>query len=326
MEEFTGLQFTVIFKKFFQSITTAKFLNSDAADKKISQLSSSKMLIYPYISIQKDFGYSDATKNNEVSGRIDDLFRSSSEKIELINKVIRHYNLNPVKVEDLGFGDYDQLKVPTYIINLPERTDRLEHIRKEFEGRNEFEVTIIPACHHDIGAVGLWHSIRKIITLAVENDDDVIIICEDDHQFTEAYSKSNFMRNIIEAYYQGADVLSGGIGYFTQMIPLTEERFWIDSFWSTQFIVLYKKCFNQILSEEFDDSVTADDFLSIITSNKMVIYPFISTQKNFGYSDICKRSIARDIPNIFERCSNRISGIIQTYTKYALHTNKLSTK
>jgi glycosyl transferase family 25 len=98
VEKFTGTQFIVIFRKFFQSITTATFINNDTADRKMSLLSGSKMLLYPYISKQKDFGYSDATKNNESLRQLDKLFSDSSEKIRLVNSVIHHYNLNPVEI------------------------------------------------------------------------------------------------------------------------------------------------------------------------------------------------------------------------------------
>ncbi len=80
-------------------------------------------------------------------------------------------------------------KIPTYIINLPTRTDRRKHILNEFKGRPEFELTMIDACTHEVGAVGLWNSILKIIDISTERNEDMVIICEDDHQFTEHNTK-----------------------------------------------------------------------------------------------------------------------------------------
>ena len=145
---------------------------------------------------------------------------------------------------------------------------------------------IVDACKHDIGALGLWLTIRKIIRLALKNDEDVIIICEDDHEFTKDYHKDTFIQNIIEANEQGADYLSGGTGGFYLAIPISKQRFWVNPCSSTQFIVIYKKFFEKILNEPFDDHVIADILLSEITSHKMVVYPFISKQKDFGYSDV----------------------------------------
>lgn len=66
--------------------------------------------------------------------------------------------------------------IPTYVINMKERLDRKKHIIGEFKGRDEFDVTYMDACTHTIGAVGLWNSIVRIIRLALENEDDVIVV------------------------------------------------------------------------------------------------------------------------------------------------------
>ncbi|HOZ84835.1 MAG TPA: hypothetical protein PK191_05055 [Niabella sp.] len=46
------------------------------------------------------------------------------------------------------------VSLPTFIINLAARTERKEHIRKEFAGRCEFNVSIVDAVSHTIGAIG----------------------------------------------------------------------------------------------------------------------------------------------------------------------------
>ena len=72
---------------------------------------------------------------------------------------------------------YQNIIIPAYVINLPERKDRLAHIQQQFLGKSEFDVTIMEACKHSIGAVGLWKSILKVIKIGVANEDDVIIFC-----------------------------------------------------------------------------------------------------------------------------------------------------
>ena len=176
--------------------------------------------------------------------------------------------------------------IPTYVINMKERLDRKKHIIAEFKGRDEFDVTYMDACTHTIGAVGLWNSIVRIIRLAIENEDDVIVICEDDHYFTKNYSKEFLIENILEAHEQGADVLSGGIGGFGYAVPIARNRYWVDWFWCTQFIVIFKPLFNKILEYDFQDNDTADGVLSVIAKNKMTVYPFLSIQTDFGYSDV----------------------------------------
>lgn len=183
----------------------------------------------------------------------------------------------------------NEITVPTYIINLKKRKDRLAHIKSQFKHREEFEINIIEASEHRIGAVGLWQSICKVIRLAIEKDEDVIILCEDDHEFTEDYNRENFIESIFEAYRLKANLLLGGInGGFTNVLPLPSGLFWLDNFWGTHFVVIFKTFFETILNEPFLDTDVSDLKLAEMTSNKFVMYPMISIQKGFGYSDISK--------------------------------------
>ncbi|WP_341830903.1 hypothetical protein AACH28_15175 [Sphingobacterium thalpophilum] len=180
-----------------------------------------------------------------------------------------------------------EISISTYVINIPKRKDRLKHILSQYEGRNEFDVKVVDASVHVNGAIGLWMSICRIIKMALENDEDVIIICEDDHEFTADYNTENFLSAIYEANRLGANFLLGGIlGGYTNILPLPSGLTWIDAFWGTQFVVVYRSFFEAILAEPFSEKDVADGKFSEMTSNKFVMYPMISIQKEFGYSDI----------------------------------------
>lgn len=176
--------------------------------------------------------------------------------------------------------------IPTYVINLRERTDRYEHITNEFKGRSEFDLTIVEACCDQNGRKGLWRSICSIISKAKADKNDVIIICEDDHYFTQHYSTSLLFSRIYRAYELGADILSGGIGGFGQAYRRDFRLYQVDWFWCTQFIVIYASLYDKILNYTFQEYDTADGVLSMLSSSSMVIYPFISEQTDFGYSDV----------------------------------------
>lgn len=180
----------------------------------------------------------------------------------------------------------DSVFIPTYVINLPERTERRAHIESQFSGRAEFNLIWVDACRSDKGTVGLWESIKKAILMAQENDDEIMIICEDDHYFTEHYDKSGFLTHVVEAYQQGAELLIGGVGGFGAALPVAPSRYWVDWYWSNQFIVIYKSAYRKILDYQFADNDTADGVLSKLLKNKQAIHPLISRQKNFGYSDV----------------------------------------
>ena len=62
-------------------------------------------------------------------------------------------------------------------------------------------------------------------------------------------------------------------------MPIAKNRYWVDWFWCTQFIVVYKKLFQKILDYEFKDTDTADGVISMLSNNLMTLYPFISKQK-----------------------------------------------
>ena len=179
-----------------------------------------------------------------------------------------------------------EVYIPVYVINMKEREDRRRHICREFEGRTEFEVHLIEACTSTCGRRGLWQSIVKVIQMAKEAEEDIIIICEDDHFFTEQYTARLLISQIQRAYQLGADLLSGGIGGFGRAIPRGSGLYEVDWLWCTQFIVIYPPLFDRILTYNFTDDDTADGVLSQLALHKMVTFPFISEQRDFGYSDV----------------------------------------
>ena len=313
---FNGTQFIIVFKKFFDAILQADFGDYDGADFKISTLSQNKFIIYPFVSVQKDFGYSDATPHNNLPGRADELFSKSSVWLQNLTNVASYYKNFP-QPDEPDAEIYNTLTIPVYIINLPERTERLAHIKQQFKNKPEFDVTIVEACKHEIDAIGLWQSIRKIVRMAIDADDDVIIICEDNHEFTDHYSKAYLLKNIIEAHASGIDYLSGGSSNTENEVLIAANRFWVARCLATQFIVLYKPLFQQILDEPFDDNVIADQLLSEMTSRKVVLYPFVSVQKDFGYSDITAvHNQDGIVKNMFAVSAKKLESIKQAYIRY----------
>lgn len=93
IETFSGLQFTIIFSKFYKKILKASYDLSKATDYMISQLTDKIFVIHPFISTQYESGYSDVTFTNAKSGFVSGLFESSSKQFELIEKINRHYKI-----------------------------------------------------------------------------------------------------------------------------------------------------------------------------------------------------------------------------------------
>jgi len=309
VEDFSGFPFTIIFRAFFGKILIG--------DHEILPFTNAKFFIYPFISTE--FDVYEVTPINKETIEAEKSNAGFSNQVEIIEQVSAFYK-DKVKFDEGNYNedDFENVAIPTYIINLPERQDRLEHIKKQFAGKEEFDIKIIEACKNPIGALGLWESIRKIIKMAIDNDDDLLIICEDDHEFTANYSKSLLLKNIVEAHEQHTDMLSGGICWFDKALRITNNRAWVSTSYCTQFIILYKRVFEKILNEPYNYTVTADGMLSQILSNKMVFFPFISLQKDFGYSDISiKNNKDKEVErNLFDTQIERLKRIYEAKEAY----------
>lgn len=93
LDKFSGMQFTVIFKRFFKIILNYKYFEKkDTLDRVICKLSDKKFVIFPMISIQKEFGYSDVTNNNNVNGRVNFLFSETNKRLTILKNVSDYYN------------------------------------------------------------------------------------------------------------------------------------------------------------------------------------------------------------------------------------------
>lgn len=185
---------------------------------------------------------------------------------------------------------YDDLQITVYVANLKKRPERLVHIKNEFGKKKEFDVRYIEATEHEIGDIGLWDTLCKCIQMAKDAQEDVIIFCEDDHLFTENYSKDILFENIIKCGKLGADLLIGGsTGGFNLTVPVTNSLMWIDHYVSNQFLVIFSGFFDTVLNHTaFDHRKKVDNTLSSLTMNKYIFYPYISMQFNSGYSDVTK--------------------------------------
>lgn len=289
IRKFSGLQFTILFRKCFDTILNANFGPKDAADAWIAEHTKHKFVLYPFCSTQRDYGYSDATPVNNQSGLVEKYFNKSDELLGRLKHVSSFYTGTSAITGD----DYLGITLPVYVIS--QRGDG-RSIREQFLGKTEFHISdeetpargsSAPRQAPGSEELPRWHGICNAVRKAIDADDDVIIICDDDHIFPEDYSAEYLLKNIIEAHSQGAGILLGAVTRFSHAMPITENRFWVNSFWRAPFMVLYSKIFQPILDEPFDETTFVDDVLSEITSNKLVLFPFISSNKDFDVP--CKR-------------------------------------
>lgn len=178
-------------------------------------------------------------------------------------------------------------------------------------------MNLVEAFEHPVGAIGLWKTIRHILKDLVSPEDEYIILCQDDHLFTREYSEEHLLHCINKARTLNADILSFGISGFTSAIEVSDNLYWVEKFSGLQFTVIFRKFFQKILETDFETVSAADLKLCELTENKFFIYPFLSIQKEFGYSDVTAgNNIYGHVDNAFKDCNEKVSIINAVSTFY----------
>ena len=115
-------------------------------------------------------------------------------------KEIGSYNIH--KMEEI-------LKHVLYI-NLDYRTDRLEHVSKEFEKIGVLKGERFPAIKMKLGYIGCSLSHIKCLELAKSRDWPFVFICEDDITFTNPTVFLNSLRKFVESGISWDVLVIGG--------------------------------------------------------------------------------------------------------------------
>lgn len=216
------------------------------------------------------------------------------------------------------------MRINAFAVNLAYRTDRKEHIVDQFRNKPEFSLTVVPAIEHTNGAYGLWQTVQQIVQSEAEKGSEYFIFCEDDHTFTEQYSANFLHQSISHADALGADMLSGGYSCFGKAIQVSEHLFWADIFNGMQFTIVFHKFYQAILDANFGEAVVTDISLSRITNNKFVMYPYISIQQEFGYSDVTsKNNEVGYVDGLFKNAMQRLDILSKVRRFYFSDTYKI---
>lgn len=216
-------------------------------------------------------------------------------------------------------------KIPTFVINLKKRPDRKKHVLNQFADKPEFDVKLVNAIEHDNGSLGLWMTISHIVRDLIDPGDEYFLLVEDDHVFTNCYDQQIFFDNIAYAKSLDADVLLGGVSWFDSVVPISRNLFWVDSFNATQFVLVYKSFYNRLIENLDTYSDPADINISKISDKKFIFHPFISIQKEFGYSDATSFNGEQGyITQIFSHSTKRLKSlnkVLDFYNKLLKNSN-----
>ncbi|QDW25516.1 glycosyl transferase [Pedobacter sp. KBS0701] len=209
-------------------------------------------------------------------------------------------------------------KISTFVINLEKRPDRKRHILNEFLDKPEFDLKVVNAIEHTNGSYGLWMTISHILCELVDQEDEFFLIVEDDHVFTEYYDRQFFLDSLAYAGSLDAEVLLGGVSWFNSAVPASRNLFWIDTFNATQFVIVYKSFYSKFIKNLETYSDSADINISKIADRKFVLHPFISTQKEFGYSDATAFNVQEGyVTQIFTHSKKRLKSLNKVLDFYS---------
>lgn len=208
--------------------------------------------------------------------------------------------------------------ISVYAPNLVKRKDRKLSILKEFRNKNEFNFKVVPAIEHKIGAFGLWQTFVEVVKNEKNRGSEYFIFCEDDHVFLSNYTFTYLCSCIRKADSLKADILSGGMAWIDSPIQCNKHLFWVNNFNGSQFIVVFNRFYDIILSSSnLNEGFILDMKLSELSDNLFVMYPFISVQKEFGYSDVTSQNNQNGyIQNLFEKAERLLYILDEVSTAY----------
>lgn len=165
-----------------------------------------------------------------------------------------------------------------YVINLIERKDRLEHIKKYF---SEYNIIPVNAVKHEVGYKGCFLSHKKCIHIAKEKKLKYIIVIEDDCLPLENFNKR--LENIISFLdsYDNWDLFLGG-GFHICPFHIQgkiensiENLFKINGGYCMHFVIYNNTSYDYFLNQDISRPIdhTWQNNLQCI-----VPIPFIATQ------------------------------------------------
>ena len=166
--------------------------------------------------------------------------------------------------------DFENVTVSVYALIYSD-VNTISDFLKQFHDRPEFELHLVP-----ITVSSAWTALQDCIRKSDNDDDDLIIVCNERHLFTEDYDWDVFLQNIIKAQQMGCDILLSGATGFRYAVRVANNIFWIDKFKQDEFFVIYKKAFQKILKSH-KEGLPVTTCLSDLVSNIICTVPFMSS-------------------------------------------------
>lgn len=223
--------------------------------------------------------------------------------------------MSPKNIE--GFDNYLRFG---YIINLDERTDRLNSIIKSFEKYN-LPLYRIPAIRDKIGWKGCGYSHISVVKMAKVSMLPSVLILEDDCIPTEHFKNWFIIQEWLETHRDQWDIFNGGNSYYgfnssnkdsiKSVCKLEDTRLYSTKLTSLHFYYVNSSAYDKMLEyEEYikthNEWMPVDFWPDKVGLKTISCTPFIALQKE-NYSDIEKT--VRNYDNQLETSERVIASV-----------------
>ena len=177
-----------------------------------------------------------------------------------------------------------------YVVNLIERTDRWEKIKKRFP---DFNIIRIDAIKHEDGIYGSFLSQRKCLQIAKDNNLPYICVLEDDCVPTNDFKERfGVIKEYLDTHHDWDIFLGGGTKILkknlVKKIQYKTEKFGVLRKMACAHMIIYnKKVYDFFLNMKYHAPIDRSwwyKFTALVPS------PFVATQDE-GYSDIAKEKV-----------------------------------
>ena len=170
----------------------------------------------------------------------------------------------------------DEVCISTFLVG--EWTNVM--VKKHFDGKSLFRTEMLVS-----PSLSRWSLFRCAVEHAEKSgDDDVIVVCFNEHNFTNNFDGRLFLDVIVEASKRGAQLLIGGCQKVENMVPVTSSLFWVDVTSGASF---------------YGGDADLDEIISQYIPNKFLVCPIISdsSMQDSASSDV---NSAQETMNIYK--------------------------
>lgn len=175
--------------------------------------------------------------------------------------------------------------IPKIVINLPERKDRLAHIKKELSG---WEYQLMPGVVDKDPKVGIAQAHMNCILLARQSEWDNVLIIEDDMVLRKGAHE--YFNKALNTLPENWDILLGGLYNCKYQIPVNEYWNRTGEFCGAHFYIANHTSYDRILSCSPRQHIDRWINQGGNKLNCFVTKKFVATQLN-GFSDNIKRNV-----------------------------------